>query len=241
MSPRYNLHSEPDRSRSPLFFDMDGTLVNTRPVAVKAAQKGMKEFLDERGLNADIPGEEDVVQLIGKPHDEYFSSLLPDSLEEGQERLAEIVGAYEREEIRAGTASLFEGMEEVLTHFRSSGRRMALVTNGGRAYFEANYETLELHRFFDIALCIDDSSSGGKSDLVKRARGTFDGEKGPLFGDRHYDRDAAFDHGMPFFACLWGFGSRNELSGADVFLEEREEIPPAVQRYDRSLKTEGAP
>ena len=62
-----------------------------------------------------------------------------------------------------------------------------------------------------------------------------------VIGDRDKDRMLAEAHGLPFIGCLYGYGSREELEGADALVNDPLEIVQAVEVIGeaRAYETEG--
>ncbi len=204
---------------------MDGTVIYTRRAAVQAAKNGLRTLFDRLEREPSIPAEEEIVQHIGLPSNEYFQALLPDDLSDQALLLKEIVQKREVRRIQNGEVSFYGNMEHVLSRLKKEGIPLALVTNAGRSYFEANRDQLSLDSYFQSLYCVSDSSSGEKSELIERVLKEFQHpETAFLVGDRKFDQQAAQECDVPFIGCEWGYGTASELSGADRMVREPEDL-----------------
>lgn len=212
------------RSIERVYFDMDGTLVNSRKTAISAAKKGLKAYYNETGTDPEEVSPDDIESLIGLPPEAYFRQLLSESNDQAVKRVRELVGRQEVQEVKNGNIRFYKDFPEILDRLRKDGRRLILVTNGGRGYFSAINETLNLNRHFDELYCSDDSPTGEKPDLVEELQDRLPSRSSVLIGDRHYDLEAAHENNMSFIGCLWGFGTQDELEEAETLISEPDDL-----------------
>lgn len=198
-----------------VFFDMDGTIVDSRDAAVQAVQKGLPAYFEQQGISRDVPSPEKIESLIGLPSLEYFQALLPDVDQRQAEDIRDVVENLELQEILSGTVDYFDGMPGLLEQLSEAPPSMVLVTNGGRPYFEAMIEQLGFDVHFDELYCVDDSPTGKKVDLVREILDASGTEDGVLIGDTTNDMRAAHGNDLPFIGCLWGFDRQEEIQEAE--------------------------
>ncbi len=194
-----------------LLLDLDGTLLDSGRLALETARVGLGE------LGCPVPDQEQILSLIGRPEEEYYRGLLPGS---APEAWVDKLRQHEIAELRQN-APLYPGVLELLRELFASGRRLGLVTNAGRGYMQAALESSGLDECLHVALCVDDDPQGGKPALVGRALRELQGPAA-MIGDRASDLEAGRAHGLFTIACGWGFGSKEELAGADARVEDLE-------------------
>lgn len=208
-----------------VLFDMDGTISSSESLALHAAEEGLRRFYRETGESAPIPPRAEIRAMIGLPSNVYFAKLVPERLASRWADVRRHVLALEIEELEAGRGGMFEGTAETLAALKAAGKRLGLVTNAGRGYFDATFRALGLDSFFSVALCIDDAPGGTKADLVKRAAAKFGTARGAMVGDKVYDVEAGRAAGFATVGCTWGYGSAAELSGADHVIDDIRQLP----------------
>lgn len=186
-----------------LLFDLDGTLLDSRRLAVEAASLPLTR------LRLPVPDEDHILGLIGLPEEEYYRGLLPPGAPAEQ---VELLRRAEVEQLER-EAPLFPGLLDGLSQLE--GRRLGLVTNAGRAYMETALATSGLDRLFHVAFCCDDGAD--KVGLVEMALRELR-KPAAMIGDREADWRAGKAHGLYTVACRWGFGTPEELAGADLQL-----------------------
>jgi len=211
-------------------FDMDGTLADNDDVAIEAARDGLHEYWSERGLPDRIPSAAFIRSLVGLPSREYFGRMLPDDCRDDVDRVARRIEEHEALRLARGEGRRFDGVDAVLTGLRADGWRLALVSNCQRTYFEANLVHVLDRAWFDVALCLSDLPT--KTDNVREALRRIAGGVvvgfGVMVGDRAADVVAGRANGLACVGCLYGFGSPEELAGADRTLGSIRDLPDAL-------------
>lgn len=194
-----------------LLFDLDGTLLDSRRLAVDAATRALTE------LGHPIPTEAHILSLIGLPEEAYYRGLLPEGAPSAH------VEVLRRQEIACleQDAPLFPGIRDWLAQLFRQGRRLGLVTNAGRGYMEAALRSSGLSKCLHVAFCTDDGAD--KAGLVKMALRELR-KPAAMIGDRESDWRAGKAHGLYTVGCLWGFGTAEELAGADVTIRDVSEL-----------------
>jgi phosphoglycolate phosphatase len=198
-------------------FDLDGTLVDSRPGIDRAAARAVAEVL---------PGREPVslAPLIGPPIREMLAAAYADV---GEDELDELVAAFRRAydggDWRLTTA--FPGLDEVVRAFD----RVFVVTNKPA---EATQKILGHLGVRDALVEVVAAGGptwpvGGKphalADLARRY--ALAPESAAYVGDAPDDRIAAQHAGLPFVAVKYGYGAAgarpapSDLSAIDHLTE----------------------
>lgn len=194
-----------------LLFDLDGTLLDSRRLALEAAERALTS------LGHRVPPPEHIHGLVGLPEEHYYRGLLPPGAPSEQ------VEVLRAEEIRCleKRAPLFPGVKAFLERLYQTGHRLGVVTHAGRGYMEAALRSSGLESCLHVAFCTDDGAD--KTGLVKMALRELR-KPGAMIGDREADWRAGKAHGLFTVGCLWGFGTPDELAGADARAANVEEL-----------------
>lgn len=215
-----------------VLFDLDGTLVDSRRVAVEGARRGLPQVFRSRDLEPVIPSEETILGLVGTPVPEYFERLLPPELSHLADEAWRVVGRCESELVRQGFSTLYPGARETLEWLLERGILLGIVTNCGANYCRANLETLGLEPLVHRVFCLADAPGGSKADLVAMALRELRGPAA-MVGDRAWDVAAGRAHRLLTIGCTWGHGRPAELEEAhhrvDSFPELRALLAERIQ------------
>ncbi|WP_243375567.1 HAD family hydrolase [Microvirga solisilvae] len=197
-----------------LIFDMDGTLVHSDPVHMKA----FVEVLAPEGVTVD----DEVYRstIIGRTNESIFASLLPHrSVEEHVTFADEKEAAFRR---LALDLEPLDGLIDLLDWAQARGIKIALVTNAPRLNAEHMLDVLGLTERFPVQITIDQVARG-KPDplpyLTALERLGVRAEEAIAFEDSPSGMKAAKGAGIYSFAVLTGLSAEEMLAvGADATL-----------------------
>jgi phosphoglycolate phosphatase len=214
----------PEPIRHPLsavFFDLDGTLVDSRAGVVQAVGEGIRDCFNAHAVELSPPSQERIIAGLGMPAGLYFRSLLPAEFHhlaaDAQARSTEL----EISALAKGHGSLFDGTLDALGRLREAGLSIGIVSNAQKGYFDAALKYFGLGALADFHLCHDDLPVGeraaGKQALLGRALAALEiaGRLAAMVGDRGDDMSAARSHGCRGFGVRCGFGDAQELEAAE--------------------------
>jgi phosphoglycolate phosphatase-like HAD superfamily hydrolase len=208
-------------------FDMDGTLVRNDDLAVRAAQDGVREYYRLLGVPPRIPEAGEILSLVGLPAREYFAGLVPPERRGDVESVMQCVQRCEVERLEAGEGRAYPGVERVLGELRRDGWRIGLASNCMRPYLDGNLDHVLRREWFEIALCLDHHPT--KTENVREAVRILGGPRGVMIGDRSSDLEAGAAAGLDTIGCVYGYGGREEVAGADLLVESLEELPGVLR------------
>ena len=202
-----------------VIFDLDGTLLNTLADLANITNKTLEEFgFPPRSM-------EEVERFVGNGARPLIRRALPDDMDfsdEEFEKIYEVMhGNYFKYQNQLAT--LYDGMEEVLTELKSRGIRTAIVTN--KPHDAA--EEIRL-RYFDGLIELSRGAQDGVPSkphpalcsMVLREFG-LKPEECIYVGDSDTDIETAKNAGMLPVSVTWGFRRREFLieHGAEHFAE----------------------
>lgn len=188
-----------------VIFDLDGTLLDTSPGIAAAVRYVIKKLslspLDDAKMQ----------QFISlSPIQVSFKRFcgVDDSV---AQKCAE---AFRTQYLQGDLfkASVYPGMEELLSGLKSKGFKLAVATYKRQDCADALLKRFGLHEYFDIVCGADNDNKLTKTDIMEkccRALGSGVNEC-IMVGDSKHDASAAENLDMDFAAVTYGFGFKNE-------------------------------
>ncbi len=198
-----------------LVFDLDGTISDPSLGIRRSVNYALQAF-DYPEVPRDV-----VADLIGPPIDQIFARLT------GTESNSEIHGLVAKfrerySDIGYAENVLYPNMCDVLQQLADRGNCMGVCTGKRVDFAERILEHFELRELFAFVDGGDVGISKHQQLSTLRSSGRLDA--GCMIGDRASDVDAAQKLGLQTIGVAWGFGSRNELAGADTILAQPREL-----------------
>lgn len=200
-----------------IFFDLDGTLCDSKEGVTKSVQYALGKF----GIKADL---DELLGFIGPPLRDSFQKYYgfdKESAEKATDFYRERYSAKGVHEL-----SLFSGISEMITKLHNAGRSLYIATSKGEIHAkqimrEAGLDGL----FFFIGGADKTAERLNKADVLRYVCDmenirTFD--DCIMVGDREHDVHGAHAVGMRCAAVLYGFGTKAELekAGADFIMPD---------------------
>ncbi|KAF0200730.1 MAG: phosphoglycolate [Bacteroidetes bacterium] len=191
-----------------LFFDLDGTLTNSKPGIFNSALYAVQKL----GLSPEkIPS--DLTPFIGPPLRESFKLVF--GLNAEQSELATIYYRefYGNEGMHQYT--IYKGIPEALKELSDLGYRMSIVTSKAEIYAVEIIRNSPLNSYFSmVSGCELNGERSEKSLLI-----TYNAERLGItlsnnilmIGDRYHDLRGARQAGISAAGVLYGFGSFDEI------------------------------
>lgn len=192
-----------------VFFDLDGTLVDSGPGIVAGIGKTLTHFnipFDTAELN----------QFVGPPLWESFQHFAEVDFEQADVMVRHYWKYSEEKGLFQGT--VYEGIPELLTQLQQAGKKLAVATSKKEKYANIVLEHFQLAPFFQI-ICgsSDQYSHSKKADVVAHALEQIPNPNPKnivMVGDRLYDVIGAKEHNIDTIGVLYGYGDEPELREA---------------------------
>jgi HAD superfamily hydrolase (TIGR01549 family) len=211
-------------------FDLDGTLVDSNELHVKAWQETFRHFGKE------IPVER-LREQIGKGGDQYLPVFLT---EQEMREFGEEVDAYRGEVFKKKYLSQvrpFPRVRELFERLRAEGKKIALASSGKEDEVEHYQKLLGIKGLVDSMTTADQvAHSKPKSDVFTaalRALGNLQPQDAIAIGDTPYDIEAAKKIDLPIIGVLCGGFSETTLrdDGALAIFRDPADL---LERYYQS-------
>ncbi|MBY8977292.1 HAD hydrolase-like protein [Rhodobacteraceae bacterium NNCM2] len=204
-----------------VFLDLDGTLTDNREGIVRSAQHAFAEMGEE------VLPEEALLSWIGPTLQSSFLNHFGDQAR--ADRALDLYRARYRE------TGLFEntvypGVPAMMEALRGAGCRLWLATSKPHVYARRIVDHFGLGALLDGVFGAElDGTRGDKTELLTHALAETAAQSGAMLGDRRYDMIGARNTGLAAIGALWGYGSRDELSGAGAHhLAENAALIPTI-------------
>jgi len=197
------------------FFDLDGTLCDSKPGLVLALNASFRAL----GIRPGI----DPARFIGAQLPEIFRTLKPGISEAD---VAMGVEAFRAEFEARGIyqAPLFPGALGLLMALKEKGKKIWIATAKPEYQAVRIMNDLCMAERFDGITGADDSETETKDKILARAleKSGADPKTSVMTGDRMFDVRAAVKNNIRPIGALWGYGNKAELeeAGCKDFAED---------------------
>ncbi|MBQ7745951.1 MAG: HAD family hydrolase [Spirochaetia bacterium] len=190
-----------------IFFDLDGTLTDSKPGIVKGVQYAL------RCCGIDEPDLDKLTSFVGPPLYKSFMNYLECSEEDAKE----VVECYREYYAETGLYenALYEGIDALLYHLKEKGYKIILASSKPRIYVKRILSYFRIMRYFDIVEGSElDGKNTDKSELIAHIleKWNLKPEECVMIGDRKHDVQGAKANDMDSIAVGYGYGSKDELS-----------------------------
>lgn len=185
-------------------FDLDGTLLNT--------SQGLLNSLDYTIKKCGLPPfpEEKRLSIIGPPIKVSLKKQYQLSEPDADEALSVFRAYYETQELFS--ASLYQGIPELLKTMRGRGIKIALGTYKVEHFARRLLDYFNISRYFTFVGAADAEGKRTKTDILNLCARQMNGGRKDgilMIGDSQFDAVGAMEAHMDFLAVTYGFGFHN--------------------------------
>jgi phosphoglycolate phosphatase len=194
-----------------LLFDLDGTLTDPTEGITNCLAHALRE------MGAHVPTRETLATTIGPPLRDAFRHFLQTDNAADIERAVTLyrerfapIGLFEN--------TLYEGIDAALAAHHAGGAQLILATSKPHVYARQILEHFSLGKYFHAIHGSElDGTRDKKNELIAHILATHNiaPDNALMIGDRAVDITGARANGVAGIGVLWGFGSREELTGAE--------------------------
>ena len=193
-----------------VLFDLDGTLVDSRPGIVHSLRMALQ------GAGVTLDEDHDFTWCIGASLWKIFEHYLGTT---DRHRLEAAVAAY-RHIYRDGPMfeyDIYDGVLATLADLKKSGMRIAIATAKVHEYAREIIAVSELAQHIDHVYGSElDGRNVEKRDLIRMIlhEEKLESAAVVMIGDRHHDIDGALANGVAAIGVTYGYGSAEEIAHA---------------------------
>lgn len=193
-----------------IFFDFDGTLVNTINGTRESAIYALKHF------NISISDAEDIGNIFcGPPLKESFKKYNVN--DEDIEEAIKLYRKYQSENT-IECNEIYNGIQEMLDTLKKKGKKLIIVTAKLEQTAIKILKYLNIFKYFDIVVgATADSSRITKKEVIKYAINNIENidlTKSIMIGDRTSDIKAGIENEMDTIGVLYGMDTKEVLENA---------------------------
>ncbi|MFD2115185.1 HAD family hydrolase [Paenibacillus yanchengensis] len=210
-----------------LIFDMDGTLFQTDKILEISLEDAFNRLRLRNEWDKETPIDK-YREIMGVPLPKVWEALLPDHSIDVREQ----TDAYFLERlianIRSGKGALYPNVKKVFDYLKENNCAIYIASNGLIDYLAAIVDYYKLDKWVTETCSIQQIDSLNKSELVKNIVEKYGITNGAVIGDRLSDINAAKDNGLVAIGCNFDFAKEDELSQADIVIDDLIELKSIV-------------
>lgn len=208
---------------------MDGTLFQTDKILELALYDTFNHLRSLHQWNTATPIEH-YREIMGVPLPKVWETLLPTHSMEVREQMDAYFLERLIENIKRGKGALYPNVKEVFSYLRKKNCSIFIASNGLKAYLKAIVSYYQLDQWVTETCSIQQIESLNKSDLVQNIIQKYDITHAAVVGDRLSDIKAAKDNGLVSIGCNFDFAREEELSQADIVIDDLIELQVIVPK-----------
>lgn len=192
-----------------IFFDLDGTLTDSKPGIIHSVEHALNFF------HIHVPSEQ-LIPFIGPPLRDSFAPFFDN--DEGRVTLA--VQKYREYYTAKGIFenSLYDGISDLLRELQGQGKHLCVATSKPEPFARQILEHFQVSSYFALVAGAElHGARNSKTDVLRYAckEGGIENPRSCLMvGDRKYDVLGAHAVGMACVGVLYGYGTCEELTEA---------------------------
>lgn len=205
-----------------VFFDLDGTIVNSSEGIINAFKTTLKYF------NIEVEDKFVLDFLIGPPLITIFQKYFKLNEEEADKAIKIFRRYYSEKGVNQNC--LYEGIKELFQNLKNKGKTLIIATSKPTIFTEKILERHGIKQYFDfISGATLDDTRIKKGDIIKYAienMNILNLEECIMVGDKSQDVEGAKQNNMKSIGVTYGFGTREELesSGATYIVDNVKDI-----------------
>ncbi len=193
-----------------IFFDFDGTIVDSAPGIKESVQYALRHFGIEETR------EEMLNLFIGPPLFDAFSKHYNMNKEDADKAVEKYRENYNKKGAM-NNFLVYDGVEEMLKTLKDEGFTVCIASAKPTPYIKKMLDSVDMSKYFHII-------NGASFDETKRTKtaviadtiekNNFEKERILMVGDRENDVTGALNCGIDILGVLYGYGDAKELRDA---------------------------
>jgi phosphoglycolate phosphatase len=210
------------KNYSTVFFDFDGTLVDSGEGVRNSVEYALKKF------GIEVENKDSLSSSIGPPLTVSFKTFYGFDDENADRGVAYYREYYKDKGIFEGY--VYDGIEETLKRLKDAGKRVMVATSKPEEYAKRVLEKFGIAKYFDFiaGATMDEKTRANKIEIMQYAFDSCGASPSDtiMVGDRLFDIEGAKHFGMECIAVLYGYGSMEEFEryGAEYIVETAEDV-----------------
>ena len=222
-----------------IVLDYDGTLHNTKSIYGNALRQAYDSLVTQNLADPKEISDDLAASFLGCTPDETWNKLVPGISQKTKEEVIPLTGSIMNQDIQNGKSKLYPGTEDTLKALKDKGHHLYILSNCTEYYMQCHRKSFNLDRFIDEFYPAERYDYQKKPDIfkviekdIKAKGGDVSKENFLVVGDRFHDIETALIHKLHSAACLYGFGSPDELKDAEYSLDCVSDLLKVVDKIE---------
>ena len=212
----------PENTRT-IILDFDGTIHESIKIYGPAFRKSYEILVEKGYAEKKVWFDYEIARWLGFTKEEMWKDFMPDLDDEIRNEAGSMIGREMSRLLAGGQGVLYKGAVEVLLELKKRGFILVFLSNCSIAYRDMVTEVFNLNRFFDHIYSSEEFGFIPKYEIFKKIKDSLQPEFA-MVGDRHKDMEVGIENDVFTIGCLYGYGSRDELKDADLFINDISEL-----------------
>lgn len=212
-----------------LIFDYDGTLHDCIKIYAPSFQKAYSYLVSRKQMPKRLWTEREISTWLGYPANEMWNCFAPGFSQTQKDACSQMIGSEMLRLVYEHQAQLYPGICEMLDQLKHDGHTLVFLSNCKHDYMSAHQKQFQLEQYFAEFFCGEDFSWKSKLEIWGEVKNKFSGEI-LIIGDRFHEMEIAQTYGLKSIGCSYGYGSAEELEGADLIASNPLELYSVIQK-----------
>ncbi|MDE6833618.1 MAG: HAD family hydrolase [Ruminococcus sp.] len=213
-----------------LIFDYDGTIHDSMKTYAPAFRNTCRWLYNNGYIENHEYSDREISYWLGFNSTDMWEQFQPELSSEIREKARIMLGEDMAQRIENGEGALFANTENVLESLKNNGYNLIFLSNCRVHYMERHKRVFGLDRFFSYFYCCEDFNFIPKYEIFRKIKPAHKGDF-IVIGDRFHDIETAVKNNLHSIGCGYGYGTPEELSGADIVVDDITEIPETVRKF----------
>ncbi len=206
-----------------IFLDYDGTSHNSIKIYAPAFKKAYEFIVNNTGVSKREWSDSEISYWLGFSSKDMWIKFLPEVSLDIKIEASDIIKKEMTKQIEDGDAELYTGVIETLNYLKTKGYKLVFISNCGKYYMDTHTKLFNLDQYFDKMFCSEQFGFIPKYEILKEVMLQFPKEM-VIIGDRFHDIESGIKNNIYTIGCLYGFGNIDELSEADLVIDDIREL-----------------
>jgi len=207
-----------------VFFDFDGTLVDTNPLIIRTFNETFANLLPDRTLS-----DSEILDCIGPTLQQTGEKYFPGRVQEFVDHYRELNLAYHDDMVE-----IYKGIVEMLEALQQMGLHLAVVSSKKRDVVLRGMRLLDLEKYFDFILAGDEVTyPKPHQEPVELALKRFGlkPSEAVMVGDNSHDIHSAQNAGVISVGVGWAYKGADYLKkfSPDYIIKDADELIKLIE------------